>query len=203
VRAAAAANPAATVPNTPVNLVADDADEETVVRPRHVTRPQIQPVIPPEPARFNPWRIMVPAAVALVVVFAAVFLLTRGPSQTDQTQGQPLTVDPNSQPVQPAGSPTGQSESDIRSVSLPSPTPASTRPNENASTGAQVPATVTGNFGSNENTNSGRGNRNSNQPSEPPPPRITATPDAPPPPKPSPTVRTLPKSTPATTPGQP
>jgi serine/threonine-protein kinase len=207
--AVAAFSPAETVANTPVNVAAVDADEATLVRPsdeitvvrqRHPPPSYTEPVIPPEPARFNPWRVMVPAAIALVAVFAVVFFLTRGPSPTDQTQGQPLlSVDPSSQPVQPAGSPTGQSESDIQSVSVPSPTPAPTHPNVNTNTGSQVPATVPGNSGSNENTNSGRGNRNSNQPSESPAPKIT--PEAPPPP-PSPTVRTVPKATPAPTPDQ-
>lgn len=204
--AVTAFSPAETVANKPVNFAAGDLDEATLVRPSDeitVVRPRrppptyTEPVTPPEPTRFNPWRIMVPAAIALVAVFAVVFLVTRGPSPTDQTQGQPLLVDPNSQPVQPAGSPTGQSESDIQSVSVPSPTPAATPPNVNANTGSQVPATVTGDFG-NQNTNSGRSNRNSNQPSESPAPKIT--PEAPPPP--SPTVRTVPKATPVPTPDQ-
>jgi len=126
-----------------------------------------------------------------VAVFAIVFFLTRGSSPIDQTSGQQLTVDPNSTPVQPAGTPTGQGETDIlpMTVATPTPTPASTRPVESAT---QAPATVTGNFGSNENSNTGRRNRNANQPSvepsEAPPP---------PPPKPSPTVRTVQKETPA------
>jgi serine/threonine protein kinase len=194
--AVVAANPATTVANTPVSLVAEDADEETVVRPRYdsASYDELTPAIPP--ARFNPWRVMVPAAIALVAVFAIVFWLTRGAGQTDQTQGQPLlTVDPNGQPVQPSGSPTGQSESDIRSVTVPSPTPAGTPQNQNANTGAQVPAKVTGDFGATDNSNSSKGNRNSNSPSSSP--RVTDTPDAPPPPKPSPTVRAVPKATPA------
>jgi serine/threonine-protein kinase len=187
---------AATAANTPVP-VTDDADEETLVRPR----PQPAPVRSEEfvsvlsessaPAadRFNPWRIMVPAAIALVAVFAIVFFLTRG--SADQTQGQPLTADPNSTPVQPTGTPTGQTETDIRPVAVATPTPASTRPVETAT---QVPATVSGNFGSNDNSNSGRGNRNSNQAARPTP--DASEPPPPPPPKPSPTARTVQKETP-------
>jgi serine/threonine protein kinase len=192
--AVVAINPAATVANTPVSLVAADADEETVVRPRYDSGSYLESTPAPPPARFNPWRVMVPAAIALVAVFAVVFLLTRGAGQTDQTQGQPmLTVDPNGQPVQPSGTPTGQSESDIRSVTVPSPTPAST-PAANANS-AQVPAKVTGDFGSTDKSNSNKGNRNSNS-SASPAPKIDI-PDAPPPPKPSPTVRAVPKGTPA------
>ena len=188
-----------TVANAPVSVMADEEDEETIVSARHQPPVLPPPPVAPSPARFNPWRVMVPAAIALVAVFAVVFFLTRGAGQTDQTQGQPLTVDPNGQPVMESASPTGQTESDIRSVSVPSPTPTAA-PTD--SKGAVVPATVTGNFGANDNSNSGQGNKNSNQSSEPPPPlpRSTASQEPPPPPKPSPTVRAVPKGTPATKP---
>ncbi|HKP38640.1 MAG TPA: protein kinase [Pyrinomonadaceae bacterium] len=194
-----------TVANAPVTLVADDADEETVVRPR--PRPPVapQPSAPPDAARFNPWRVMVPAAIALVAVFAVVFFLTRGAGQTDQT-GQPLAVDPNGQPVMESATPTGQTESDVQSVAIPGPTP-TPQPTAGSNANTEVPATVTGNFGANDNRPAGQGNKNSNQSSEPPPPpRVTGTPaDAPP--KPEPTVRIIPKSTPppkaAGTPEQP
>ena len=190
---------AATSPNTPISVpaaVADDLDEETVVRPRaevtatpsheFVSVHREAPVVTVD--RFNPWRIIVPAAIALVVVFAAVFLLTRGTSPTDPTQ-LPLNADPNSTPVQPTGTPTGQSELDIRPVSVATPTPAGTP----VETATRVPANVIGNFGSNENTNTGRGNRNSNQSAQPTP----EDEPPPPPPRPSPTARTVPKGTPA------
>ena len=181
----------ATIANTPISLpatVADDMDEETVVRPRtEVTPPpsgeygnlyREPPVVTVD--RFNPWRIIVPAAIALVVVFAAVFLLTRGTSTADPNQ-LPLNADPNSTPVQPAGTPTGQSESDVRPIAVATPTPEATKPVESAT---KVPAKVTGDFG-NENSNTGRGNRNSNQ-------SVPETEPPPPPPRPSPTVRTIP-----------
>ena len=194
---------AETVANAPVTAVAaaaeipiaDDPDEVTLVRPRHTPPPMPRPIAPDEPvgSPFNPWRVMVPAAIALIAVFAVVFFLTRGAGQSDQTQGQPLTADPNSQPVQESATPTGQTESDIRSLAVPSPTPA-VRPTEAPPSGSPVPATVTGNFGANDNNNSGQGNKNSNQSSEPPPPRATPS-DVPP--KPSPNPRTAPKGTPA------
>jgi eukaryotic-like serine/threonine-protein kinase len=200
------AGAAATAANTPVSMPApvDDFDEETIVRPRHefaAAQPaqfaRSQTAAPAVTVdRFNPWRIIVPAAIALVVVFAVVFLLTRGSGQMDPNQ-LPLNADPNSTPVQPTGTPTGQSELDIQPVSVATPTPVSTP----VETATRVPATVTGNFGSNENSNTGRGNRNSNQ-SQPTP----ETEPPPPPPRPSPTVPTVPKGTPAeatASPGQP
>ena len=196
--ALAALSAAQTVPNTPVTATADDADEVTVVRPRpEITqaRRNIQINTRPELTveRFRPWRVMIPAAIVLIAVFAVVFFLTRsGSNPVDQTQGQPgLQADPNSQAVQPAGTPTGQTENDIRSVTVSSPTPTpSTRPTPSAT---EIPATVTGNFGSNENSNRG-GNRNSNRSAEPTP--AATEPPPPPPPRPSPTIRSVPKTTP-------
>ncbi len=201
---AAATTAARTAPNTPIDNAADDSDEVTLVRPREriIEAPppraaQVRPL--PAASSFNPWRVMVPAAIALVVVFAAVLLLTRGSGSTDQTQGsQPaLTADPNGQPVQPAGTPTGVGERDVRPVVVASPTPAPTRATEN-SIKSEVPANVNGEFG-NENSNSGRGSRNTNQSAEPTPAQTDAPP---PPPKPSPTIRIIRKPTPAGTPGE-
>ncbi|HEV2904515.1 MAG TPA: serine/threonine-protein kinase, partial [Pyrinomonadaceae bacterium] len=196
---------AATAANTPISVpaaVADDMDEVTAVRPRaEVTAAPSDEFVsvyrePPAVTvdRFNPWRIIVPAAIALVVVFAAVFLLTRGSGQTDPNQ-LPLNADPNSTPVQPTGTPTGQSESDVQPIAVATPTPEATKPVESPT---RVPAKVTGDFG-NVNTNTGRGNRNSNQ-SQPTP----ETEPPPPPPRRSPTVRTIPTPAEATaSPGQP
>ena len=194
--ALAAVTAAETVPNAPVVSAVDDADEATVVRPR-TEFAQVSRNAQPRPEltvdRFNPWKVMIPAAIVLIAVFGVVFFLTRsGSNAVDQTQSQPgLQADPNSQAVQPAGTPTGQTENDIRSVTVSSPTPTpSTRPTPSAT---EIPATVTGNFGSNENTNRG-GNRNSNRSAQPTPEQTEAPP--PPPPKPSPTIRSVPKTTP-------
>ena len=192
--ALAALAAAPTVPNAPAVRALEDADEITVVRPRAEVAPvrhdvRARPELTAD--RFNPWRVMLPAAIVLIAVFAVVFFLTRGSgSPVDQTQGQPtLEADPNSQPVQSAGTPTGQTETDILSVAVssPSPTP-STRPTPGAT---EIPATVTGNFGSNENSDRS-GNRNSNRSSSPTPDEAPP----PPPPKPSPTIRSVPKTTP-------
>jgi serine/threonine protein kinase len=200
---AGATTAAQTRANAAVGPVADDVDEVTLVRPREeITeiRPRqsvpVRPAPPPPAASFNPWRVMIPAAIALVAVFAVVFLLTRGSGSTDQTQGaQPaLSPDANSQPVQPSGTPTGASETDIRPVAVATPTPASTPAPENANT-SQVPANVNGQFG-NENSRPRRANQNANQATQPTPSES----EAPPPPKPSPTLRTIKKPAPQSTP---
>jgi serine/threonine-protein kinase len=197
--------PLDTVANTPVGVaaVSDDVDEVTLVHPRHQppAAPAARPLPePPVASRFNPWRVMIPAAIALVAVFALVFFFTRGAGQGDQST-LPLNADPNSQPVTEFPTPTGQGETDIHSVTVPSPTPA-IEPTQAAAT--PVPATVTGNFGGGENNNSGQANKNSS--TSPTPRRVEE--DVPPPPKPSPTVRAVPKSSPpppkpAATPEQP
>jgi serine/threonine-protein kinase len=187
-----------TVANEPVK-VEDDADEVTVVRPREplvVPRsrqeiPLSGPVREPGSPEVNPWRIMVPAAIALVAVFGIVFLLTRSSGQTppaNQTPGQTnLSADPNSQPVQPSGTPTGESERNIQPVTVASP---GTSPNANANTnrGSQVPSTsASGDFGAN-------GNQNTSQPRESPAPKASPLVEKdvpPPPPKASPTVKTV------------
>ena len=203
----------ATMPNSPVVAAADDLDEETIVAPRqpvdevtsvqprresaplgYDAAPLAQPTDVP-PAGANPWRILVPAAIALVAVFGVVFLLTRGSGQTQAPNAnvnQPgLVADPNSQPVQPTGPATGESERNIQSQPSLSPTPRSAEVNANA--GGQLPATtVNGNFGSNSN-------RNTNQRESPTPkasPRVEED-EPPPPPKATPTVRVAPKATPS------
>ena len=196
--------------------VEDDADEVTVVRPREEvtvvrSRREIPLSAPPveqgiAATNFSPWRIIVPAAIVLVAVFGIVFLLTRSSGQTppaNQPPGQTgLAADPNSQPVQPAGTPTGDSELNIQPVTVASPV-SSPNANANASRGSQVPSSsVTGDFGADGNDNTGgRGNRNTNQPRESPAPKSSPPVEKdvpPPPPKASPTVKTVVK--PATTP---
>jgi hypothetical protein len=138
---------------------------------------------------------MIPAAIALVAVFGIVFLLTRGTGQTpgpNANANQPgLVADPNSQPVQSVGTPTGESERNIQSQPSSTPTPRVTSVNANVT--EQVPSTsVNGNFGSNSN-------RDASQ-RESPTPKPKASPkdeDEPPPPKPTATVRVVPKATPS------
>jgi serine/threonine-protein kinase len=186
-----------TVANEPVAVtLEDELDEETIVRPRQnvdevtVVKPRSQapaferPIPPPPPAGVSPWRVILPAAIALVAVFGIVYWLTRGTAQPPAANAnltQPgLVPDPNSQPVQPTGTPTGESERNIQSQ--PSVTPAS---GTNTNTEPVPAATVRGDFGSNRNDNR-----------EAPTPRVSPPADEPPPPKPSPTVRVVPKATP-------
>ena len=148
-----------TVPNVPLPLV-DDADEATLVRARDeatVARPrEVAPGEPSPPVGVRPWRIMLPAAIVLIAVFALVFLLTRsaGQNQSQANANQSgLVADPNSQPVQPAGTPTGESELNISPQPLSSATPHSLAVNANESTNGtnsnarvqSTPATVIGN----------------------------------------------------------
>jgi serine/threonine-protein kinase len=198
-----------TVADTPVNLAADDLDEVTVVRPREeaavVQSQQESPYVrqvarEPAPANFNPWRILAPAAIALVAVFGVVFLLTRGTSQTPTNQNQSgqsgMTADPNSQPVQATSTPTGQSERGIQPTATA--TPAKPNADANANSGKTLsPSTVIGDFGSNDNQNNSRSNnKNANQSETPrpkPSPSVDKS-DAPPPPRPVQSVKPSPKA---------
>jgi len=203
----AAPRSAETVASAPVSPVADDLDEETVVRPRET--PQYAPPAPAQDAltSFSPWRIIVPSAIVLVVVFGVVFLLTRSPGQPQPkpTPGQTeLAADPNSQPVQSTSPPNGAGEHGIQPLSDASPAVSST--NANANQRSHLPPDLLGNFGANANDNtSGRGNKNTNQPRESPTPKSVPADSiktsTPPPPKPSPSVKTVEKVT-ATPPGE-
>jgi hypothetical protein len=195
-----------TVASMPVGPAADELDEETVVRPRET--PQYAPpaATADAGASFSPWRIVVPSAIVLVVVFGVVFLLTRsaGQPQPKPTQGQSeLAADPNSQPVQPASPPNGASEHGIQPLSAASPVG---NVNANANQGSQLPPDLLGNFGANANANdntSGRGNKNANQRESPTPKSLPADSiktGTPPPPKSSPSVKTVEKAMATATP---
>src|SRR5262249_48051430 len=117
---------------TPVR--ADDADDITVVRPREVPPPvaPVPPVQRREPVRvpvpsampppapaasgFNPLKVLIPSVIGLLVVFAAIYVITKNstPGQANTNQQAPsLAADPNSQPVQPAQPATGKGEAGI------------------------------------------------------------------------------------------
>ena len=168
------------VPAGPPPVTFEEDDEETLVRRRQTT-PMAPPPLPPaaEPApasSFNPWKVLVPAVIGLVVVFGVIFAFTRNsPLPTQATpSGSPLVADPNSQPVEAASPPTGQAESGI-------PAGGATNQNSNDNTSAtpsptEAPAEVP-----NENLNT-----NQRPPEEEPPtPLPTETPEAEKP-KPSP-----------------
>ncbi|HAF21719.1 MAG TPA: hypothetical protein DCK93_02220 [Blastocatellia bacterium] len=103
----------------------DNADEETLVR-RRVTTPvapvtpresaALSPSLPSSPASFNPWKVLIPSMIGLLVIFAVIYAFTRNSQPATATpQGSTLAADPNSQPVEPASPPTGQSEAGIPS----------------------------------------------------------------------------------------
>lgn len=209
----------------------DDQDEITVVRPREVPSsipppvsapraPVTVPISAPAPApvsSFKPARILIPAAVALLVVFAVIYALTRNtttPVDANTNVNQPgLVPDPNSQPVQAASPPTGTAESSIPSGGNINAANQNANQNANASPtvtpGAEVAPSPVANTNSNTNANA---NSNSNKATSLPPPTRTASPvdvplPSPPPPgsspaapKPSPTVA---PSSPAATPNYP
>jgi serine/threonine protein kinase len=108
--------------------LADDVGEETLVRPR-LTREIEPPVTPPDVpsfvrsmsgqmsapnTNFNPWKVLVPSAIGLLVIFGVIYAFTRNSQPTNPiTTGSTLAADPNSQPVEPAKPPTGESEAGI------------------------------------------------------------------------------------------
>jgi serine/threonine-protein kinase len=195
----------ATVPNTPVAVL--DDDEATIVHPREtgptpvlttetVRLPAADDV---EPSGVRPWRILAPAAIALVAVFVLVFFLARGSGENQSVNananGPGLLTDPNSQPVQSMGSPTGESERNIQPQPISSTTPLVVISNTNSSGSANAnsreqstPATVIGNFGSNSNRNANLGDAPTPRPS---PRQLGEAPT----PKATPTIRAVPKPT--------
>jgi serine/threonine-protein kinase len=179
----------------------DDADEVTVVRPRAVeplTGPRRAPVTvpiapPPQPvarvSNFNPIKILIPSAVALLIAFGVIYLFTRNTesvpnTNTNQTPAS-LAADPNSQPVQPAQPPTGKGEEGIPAGGV-----APVNTNANANANAAVSPSPLEEFSPVVNQNV---NANTALPS----PTQVITPEGTPPPAPSAT------KTPATKPSPP
>jgi hypothetical protein len=157
-----------TAPNEPPRSTAEtDADEVTVVHPR---TDEMEAAVLAETVRaeteptdsFNPWRIIIPAAAALLVAFVVVFALTRDSGTTDPNANQqtaPLVSDPNSQPVQPSQPPTGQSEQGITSSLPANASGANANQNANASGSPGADQTTSGI----ETTVPGDPNLNNNQ----------------------------------------
>jgi serine/threonine-protein kinase len=198
----------------------DEPDEVTVVRtreeppyvpPQSVPRrePVMVPVagpMPPPPqaaASFNPMKILIPAAVALLVVFGLFFVFNRNTPATDantnQPQTQTLAADPNSQPVQPAQPATGKPEEGLPSGGTISP-PANVNasPNANSAVSPEAVEDVSPSANTNENSNS-NSNSNSNRKTLPLP-EPTKSVETPPPPAPSATKPPAEKPSPTATP---
>jgi serine/threonine-protein kinase len=200
----------------PRSTANEDHDEATVIRARSES-PQVVEAeifsaeVAPPPESFNPWRIVIPAVAGLLVIFAVVFALTRNstsqPAANDNSQ--PLTIEPGSQPVQPAQTPTGAGERGITPTTpLTSPdgnVSTVPEPNLNKNQNGVAPARNTNENDNNEpdaNSNEGETqpspspNKNANQRRELPKVNVNTspdtTPDEPPPmttPKPQPTPK--------------
>ena len=179
-------------------IARDDVDDElTVVRSRvepvrpprraPVTVPIAPPQAPPiAKAGINPIKILIPAGLALVVLFGVVWAFTRNSgtvADTNTNQQPSLIADPNSQPVKPAQPPTGKGEEGIPAGGVITPTNVNTNVNTNAAVGPSPLEQITPvtNVNENANTNS---NSNRKAPALPEPTR-TVTPDTEPPPPPS------------------
>jgi serine/threonine-protein kinase len=188
---------------------ADEAyDESTLVRPpREQASPYKTQAVnappPPPPENFNPWRIVVPALVGLLVIFGVIYALTRNSAQPASNQNAPLVIDPGSQPVQPAPPPTGQGEKNLNS-STPAASPSAeansnnaSEVNRNANAAPSNENAENVNRGNknkkNENTaNQNQGepsNENSDQGNEPPPEENPSNQNADEPPPPTPTPK--------------
>jgi len=195
--------------NTP--RVSDEPDEVTVVRVREepVEMPRrapltvpIAPVAQPQAApSFNPMKILIPSAVALLVVFAAFYFLSwnspaSGVNSNQQTPT--LAADPNSQPVQPTQPATGKAEEGLPAGGRVNP-PANVNANANASPEEIEEASPAANANENANANSNsntNANSNSNRKAPPlPEPTRSVAPETVPP-VPVPTTTKTPTATP-------
>ena len=214
--------PVGVTAETPVRT--DDPDEVTMVRPREVApaavptvrrrEPVMVPVSgampPPAATGFNPLKVLIPSAVALLVVFAAIYALTRpspaGDANTNQ-QVPALVADPNSQPVQPAQPATGKGEEGISSGgSITPPANVSASPGASVEVSPEASETITplpdvnANANANANTNANsNGNSNRKAPALPEPTR-SVVPENQPPPVPSATKPPAEKPSPTATP---
>jgi hypothetical protein len=211
---APAANNAGTT--AAASAMSDDQDEVTVVRPRQTYQPdaeqqpsgqrrapvmvQVQQAAPAGAGGFNPWKVLVPAGVALLVIFGAVYAWTQlSPASTNSNtnqQTQTLSPDPNSQPVQPAQPPTGKAEEGLPSGGVTKPVAnVNASPNVNADEIQTPIADVSPTANANANTNSNT-NSNSNKATPLPEPTRSIMPPNVPPPSPAATKPPAPTPSP-------
>jgi serine/threonine protein kinase len=188
----------AVVPAETVSAEFEGPDEETLLRKR-LTTPMVPPPLPPLTAAtppasgFDPWKILLPSMIGLLVIFGVIYAFTRNsqPPASGLEPGATLAVDPNSQPVE-AGSPaTGRSEAGIPAGGVTAGNP---NVNADASPSPEQPADITGldpnaNANTNENTNTRK-----NPPLPTPVPSRTVI-DEPPAPSPAATKPPAPKPT--------
>jgi serine/threonine-protein kinase len=184
-----------TAPLEPRLTESNEQDEATIVHRREPAYVEDEPELfemPPPVASFNPWRIMIPAAVLLVVLLGAFFAFQRnsGSSATNDNS-QPLTADPNASPVQPGAPPTGAGESNIIPATG-APTPLPTAPAQTTTGGGSTVNTNPNTEATPTPTPVRDNSENSNTPEEEEEPEPSATP--------SPTPRRNPTPPPARTP---
>ncbi|MFL6207564.1 MAG: protein kinase domain-containing protein [Pyrinomonadaceae bacterium] len=152
-------------PRTTVN---DDYDEATVVRPaprtgeHHELDELAAYDAPPPTVSFRPWKIMIPAALSLLVIIGVFYAMsqrsTGQPAANDNAA--PLTPDPNAQAVQPLGPPTGAGESAI-APGMPTPAGSPSPGSGAAPTAAGLP-NVNDNTAARPSPTEQRGGDNSN-----------------------------------------
>lgn len=142
-------------------------DEVTVVRRRLDTTPgtgeHALPALPPA-SGVNPWKILIPSLAGLLVVFAVVYVFTRGSQQSTNTnQTEPtLVADPNSQAVEPSPPPTGSAEQGIPAGGVSNSQVVDANANVNANANASVEASPTPDESVNPEVNANTGNENAN-----------------------------------------
>src|SRR5258705_3861354 len=198
----------------PGQAAAADLDETTVVRPRvepvssHRRAPVTVPVsAPPQQVapigNFNPVKILIPSAAALLVLFAVIYAFTRNSgtgTNINYNQPQILAADPNSQPVQPAQPPTGKAEEGIPAGGGINAS-AKDNTNKNLNINAEVAPTPLGDISPSVNVNENANatpSTNSNRKAPPvPEPSRSVSPENAPAPSPSCTTPTA-KPSPAT-----
>jgi len=186
--------------------ISNDDDEETLVR-RRITRQIETPVLPvvpsvvtplpmpPQNGGFNPWKVLVPSMIGLLVIFGVIYAFTRN-SQPTNAVAPPsnLAVDPNGQPVEPATPPSGESEAGIPAGGTTNQT-ANSNSNTNTSTTpspSENPADIGGvNLNANDNANENSNNKKGSVPPLPSPTRQAD--ETPPQPSPTATKPPLPK----------
>lgn len=176
--------------DTGSQAAADELDEETLVRRRHTTPIAPPPLpsreLPPPAASFNPWKVLIPSMVGLLVLFGVIYAFTRNSQPpTATTPGSTLAADPNSQPVEAATPPTGLGETGIPAGGL-----TNQNANSNSNTSASPSPTENPNEAPNVNIND---NQNSNTSDTPLPSPTREVSEEPPPPSPKATNPPVPK----------
>lgn len=177
--------------------LADERDEETLVR-RRVTTPMARPPqpapLPPPSAGINPWKILVPSVVGLLVLFGVIYAFTRNSQPTTETPPtSTLTADPNGQPVEAASPATGAPESGIPAGGATSPTEKPS-PSPEASAEPSPSPEPSDAAGANTNVNANENSNTKKAPALPTPsPKVVV--EEPPPPAPTATKAPAPKPT--------